>query len=440
MSAVPQRPRTSRHLEELPKLKRESPRTLLTIFIFLIFVILFSKLIYDGILKKTPVVPLRQAFLNLDTLCTTPQCLRAISLMLASMNATVNPCDNFYENVCGNWSRGRWSYVEEELGQIHLGIHERLMAVAGNSSVQSRGPAIAIARFHSSCYRFMAQEPQKPKVREILQALGIHEHGDLGRESPNSRLTRIVSTTVNTGLGSPFNVTLLMPLVVIDLGGSLSSTLGSSISPKIFLEDILTELGFEGGKLSTTILQLDEKIEAVIKAFDRKTTFTLVTAKDLLPMDPSFNWFQTIKSEVFKWLPNFTAESKVAVRAQREILNVSSYMSSYGPLASGLYSLLLPLSTVLKFVYTHKRGRNRTNADVTESITSCTRISLPYFQDAYHEGVAVLMIPDAVYSNVGKMVRALQFEASSRAVFSGYVALNKTWFDHLTVQILGECI
>jgi membrane metallo-endopeptidase-like protein 1 len=40
---------------------------------------------------------------NSSDLCLTPTCVKAAAVMLDNMNANANPCDNFYEFMCGGY-------------------------------------------------------------------------------------------------------------------------------------------------------------------------------------------------------------------------------------------------------------------------------------------------------------------------------------------------
>ncbi|CAI4221414.1 unnamed protein product [Auanema sp. JU1783] len=73
---------------------RERTVTVLAILFFLLCIALFVALIYLYNSKKEPDV------------CMTPGCIRTASVILSSMNATVDPCIDFYEYACGLWIKG----------------------------------------------------------------------------------------------------------------------------------------------------------------------------------------------------------------------------------------------------------------------------------------------------------------------------------------------
>ena len=59
---------------------------------------------------------------NCDTsTCTTPSCVQLAATVLANMNTSVNPCDDFYNYSCGGWvdeniippGRGLWGVFDQ---------------------------------------------------------------------------------------------------------------------------------------------------------------------------------------------------------------------------------------------------------------------------------------------------------------------------------------
>uniref|UniRef100_A0A0M3IJ08 Peptidase_M13_N domain-containing protein n=1 Tax=Ascaris lumbricoides TaxID=6252 RepID=A0A0M3IJ08_ASCLU len=63
-----------------------------------------------------------------DQICTSKGCVMAASHLLMAMNASADPCDNFYEYACGQWNRdhpvpddmfayGTFAYVRENVRQ-----------------------------------------------------------------------------------------------------------------------------------------------------------------------------------------------------------------------------------------------------------------------------------------------------------------------------------
>ena len=41
-------------------------------------------------------------------ICLTQGCIQLAAQMIAAMNQSVDPCENFYEFTCGNWEQRNW--------------------------------------------------------------------------------------------------------------------------------------------------------------------------------------------------------------------------------------------------------------------------------------------------------------------------------------------
>uniref|UniRef100_A0A915PRS5 Uncharacterized protein n=1 Tax=Setaria digitata TaxID=48799 RepID=A0A915PRS5_9BILA len=81
-----------RRNSEAPILKRHANRSFIIILIFFIlFSIALSCILAYLLLRKS------------TTICLTPECIKTASVILNSMNANMDPCEDFYQYACGNW-------------------------------------------------------------------------------------------------------------------------------------------------------------------------------------------------------------------------------------------------------------------------------------------------------------------------------------------------
>jgi hypothetical protein len=134
------------YLSRRTRLERYLLVTLL-LLLFFMFVI-FLTFVYHQHDKKHP-----------EELCLTPACVQVSSSIHSGMNYTTNPCDDFYEFVCGRWIKtniipkghASWS-TTKELSRKNLIILKSILeqSLTNNSSPVYNAENEAI-RFYQSC-------------------------------------------------------------------------------------------------------------------------------------------------------------------------------------------------------------------------------------------------------------------------------------------------
>ncbi|XP_072320254.1 neprilysin-like isoform X2 [Eucyclogobius newberryi] len=114
----------------------------LTTIVSLLFIVIVSLIILFATHKN-------------DEICTTADCTQSASRLLENMDATVDPCDNFYQYACGGWLKkniipettSRYStfdILRDELEVILKGVLEQ--------SVEGEAPALTKAKtLYTSC-------------------------------------------------------------------------------------------------------------------------------------------------------------------------------------------------------------------------------------------------------------------------------------------------
>uniref|UniRef100_A0A915CCL5 Peptidase family M13 n=2 Tax=Parascaris univalens TaxID=6257 RepID=A0A915CCL5_PARUN len=111
--------------------------------------------------------------LSSDQICTSKGCVLAASHLLMAMNASADPCDNFYEYACGQWNRdhpipddmfayGTFAYVRENVRQ------QMRVLLESDSSTTSK--SIDMARIaYRTCMN--TSELESLKSTQLLSAL-----------------------------------------------------------------------------------------------------------------------------------------------------------------------------------------------------------------------------------------------------------------------------
>ena len=112
--------------------------------------------------------------------CTSPPCLEASAGILSSMNATHNPCTNFWDYACGSWvtnnpipsTRSRWS-VLEQMDHEARQLKARLIATTSHEPSQVNSIEWKVHNFYSSCMalHYIESDSDKP-LKKIINKLG----------------------------------------------------------------------------------------------------------------------------------------------------------------------------------------------------------------------------------------------------------------------------
>jgi hypothetical protein len=134
------------YLSRRTRLERYLLVTLLLLLFFML--VIFLTFVYHQHDKKHP-----------EELCLTPACVQVSSSIHSGMNYTTNPCDDFYEFVCGRWIKtniipkghASWS-TTKELSRKNLIILKSILeqSLTNNSSPVYNAENEAI-RFYQSC-------------------------------------------------------------------------------------------------------------------------------------------------------------------------------------------------------------------------------------------------------------------------------------------------
>ncbi|XP_053690954.1 endothelin-converting enzyme 2-like [Sabethes cyaneus] len=139
------------------------------ICILLLTVVVLSSVIYAAIhFART-----------LPDVCHTKECLRSAAAFKQSMDLTVDPCDDFYSYVCGNWAddhprpemRGEYDWFGERQIKIFRNIRAKLETNASRSDPK---PVAQSKAMYKSCLDYAARKKEGFKaVSKYLKEFGL---------------------------------------------------------------------------------------------------------------------------------------------------------------------------------------------------------------------------------------------------------------------------
>ncbi|XP_050537862.1 neprilysin-11-like isoform X2 [Daktulosphaira vitifoliae] len=127
--------------------------------------------------------------------CTTPDCLKAASLFMESMNRSIDPCNDFYEFACGNYPKKvttlKTSTSNDRFAELNLEILKWIRAYMEREDLDSEPYSVSQARLlYRSCMATdeMDSKGLKPLI-DILDKIELPRIGIMNKKMRESAST-----------------------------------------------------------------------------------------------------------------------------------------------------------------------------------------------------------------------------------------------------------
>ncbi|KAH7934102.1 hypothetical protein HPB49_021582 [Dermacentor silvarum] len=139
--------------------------------------------------------------------CRTAECKLASGYLSTLVDRDVEPCDDFYQHVCGKWTRERdgLSFLGDAFQRYLADLRRRLTSLDVERATvhpKLRAGLIVGSRFVRDCFLYMEEaEPDvKREVASILEVLDVS--AVLGSESSFDALLQALTLSFTTGLAT----------------------------------------------------------------------------------------------------------------------------------------------------------------------------------------------------------------------------------------------
>ncbi|KAL3204943.1 hypothetical protein MRX96_041072 [Rhipicephalus microplus] len=280
-------------------------------------------------------------------------CHEVMTSVLEASNPHVTPCDDFYEHVCGWWSRWKdniiTSQVKEHVRAFNNRVTSTLLNVTRDLGTNHRAPRTIsgqMALFYSSCFTMAVTSGHEGgQLRERRGRPG-HERRDVDWLSH----LWIVAGAHDLGEDKTFS---------LDVGQTLASTLSKYGQVDVnAVHDLVRELNGTRRSsqtthnVSSTILKLDSELENIRRRTTDKQSWFMYVSLDQLQALTAFdvNWTRALEHGLPVWLRKETSAGSrlFQVRAAATIVQLVDRMRLEPLQLVGLYALVVLISQIMK--------------------------------------------------------------------------------------------
>ncbi|KAH7978589.1 hypothetical protein HPB49_005954 [Dermacentor silvarum] len=245
-------------------------------------------------------------------------CRETLERLSHSMKADTDPCDDFYEHVCGNWKPrypNRPSYLKEHLESFNVLVHETLLSLATSAPphwvVRLAAAVHQMAVFHNSCYAMAAGHDRGGNAADVATALGTDVSSWVDVVSHEALLDLAVKTTQNTGLPAFLSVTKERGTMYIHVGATLQSTLRFQHKVSEFLVQTLAAFDVHFKFHFSRLFDMDRDMTRILESSAQERSMTRQRESVLSPIQihPTMAALRSLGNSTSHMLGNFRGDS-----------------------------------------------------------------------------------------------------------------------------------
>ncbi|CAL8074169.1 unnamed protein product [Orchesella dallaii] len=346
-------------LEVCARKCRLTPKRSLIYLLFCSFLIFFLLLILIILAALWPSSP------SLTT-CQTAQCHAYSAQILGSLNASAEPCQDFWEFGCGGWlqtnrlpdTRAYWDSKLENYLQVKGNVRTLLNTLPRSVIDQPHSVIGKMKRFYDSCMATEYIEPDgsKPLLRIINDLGGWHALRDFRKSE--FEFPRVLRKLHADHLASPYFQVRVVPdpsvpsrnIIKISPGGlslpdkkyyyELENKVAEAF--QVHLKDMAQSLGassLNAGLFAKELFNYEKRIADVTpppeSLRDPVETLQTVTVSELRGMSTNIFWDDLLKSMFPQG--NINDHTQVLVASKEYLTDISSIISSTDPSTKNNY-------------------------------------------------------------------------------------------------------